>query len=86
MPLSVDTMNYFVEIIGWIGAVLIVGSYFLNINGKLKSSSGVYILSNLFGGIFFTINTLVHAAYPSMIVNIIWVLIAVAALFKKDKV
>ncbi len=78
-------MNYFVEIIGWIGAVLIVGAYFLNINGRLKSSSGVYILSNLFGGIFFTVNTLVHQAYRSMIVNIIWVFIAIAALFKKNR-
>lgn len=78
-------MNYFVEIIGWIGAVLIVGAYFLNINGRLKSSSGIYILSNLFGGIFFTVNTLVHQAYPSMIVNIIWVFIAIAALFKKNR-
>jgi len=78
-------MNYFVEIIGWIGAVLIIGAYYLNINGKIKSSSAWYIVSNLLGGIFFTINTLVHQAYPSMIVNIIWVFIAVAALFKKDK-
>ena len=78
-------MNYFVEIIGWIGAVLIVGAYFLNITGRLKSSSAVYIISNLLGGIFFTVNTLVHHAYPSMIVNIIWVLIAIGALFKKDK-
>ena len=78
-------MNYFVEIIGWIGAVLITGAYFLNINGKVKSSSVPYIVSNLLGGIFFTINTFVHQAYPSMIVNIIWVFIAVAALLKKEK-
>jgi hypothetical protein len=78
-------MNYFVEVIGWIGAVLIIGAYYLNINGKIKSSSAWYIASNLLGGIFFTINTLVHQAYPSMIVNIIWVFIAVAALFKKEK-
>lgn len=78
-------MNYFVETIGWIGAVLIVGAYFLNINGRLSSSSPVYIISNLCGGIFFTINTLVHQAYPSMIVNIIWVFIAVGALLKKKK-
>jgi hypothetical protein len=78
-------MNYFVEAIGWIGAVLIVGAYFLNINGKLKSSSMAYVTSNLLGGIFFTVNTLVHGAYPSMIVNIIWVMIAMAALLKKDK-
>jgi hypothetical protein len=79
-------MNYFVEIIGWIGAVLIIGAYYLNINGKIKSTSAWYIVSNLLGGIFFTINTLVHQAYPSMIVNIIWVFIAVAAMFKKEKV
>ena len=78
-------MNYLVEIIGWIGAVLIVGAYYLNIIGKIKSSSALYIVSNLLGGIFFTINTFVHHAYPSMIVNIIWVFIAVAALLKKDK-
>ena len=80
-----NTMNYFIETIGWIGAVLIVGAYFFNINGKLKSSSVVYIISNLVGGVFFTINTYVHQAYPSMIVNIIWVIIAIAAILKKDK-
>ena len=78
-------MNYFIEIIGWIGAVLIVGAYFFNITGQLKSSSMVYIISNLLGGIFFTINTFVHQAYPSMIVNIIWVVIAIGAIIKKDK-
>lgn len=78
-------MNYFVESIGWIGAALITGAYFLNINGKIKSTSALYIISNLVGGIFFTINTFVHQAYPSMIVNIIWVFIAVAALFKNEK-
>ena len=78
-------MNYFIEIIGWIAAVLIVGAYFFNINGKLKSSSLVYIFCNLIGGIFFTVNTFIHHAYPSMIVNIVWVIIAIAALLKKDK-
>jgi hypothetical protein len=78
-------MTYFVEIIGWIAAVLITGAYFLNINGKLKSTSAVYIISNLVGGTFFIVHTFVHQAYPSMIVNIIWVFIAVAALFKKER-
>jgi cell shape-determining protein MreD len=78
-------MYYCIEIIGWIGAVLIVGAYFYNINGKLKSSSVTYIVSNLLGGIFFTINTFVHRAYPSMMVNIIWVIIAVAAIIKNYK-
>ncbi len=74
-----------VEVMGWMGSVLIVGAYFLNINGRVKSTSVAYILSNLVGGIFFTINTFVHKAYPSMAVNIVWILIAIAALLKKDK-
>lgn len=76
-------MNIFVEVIGWVGAVLIVGAYSLNIFGVWKTSSLQYILCNLIGGFFFVINTFVHTAYPSMIVNIIWVIIAVSALFKK---
>jgi hypothetical protein len=74
-----------VEIIGWIGAVLIVGAYFFNINGKLKSTSVIYITCNLIGGIFFVINTFVHKAYPSVVVNVVWVIIAIATLLKKEK-
>lgn len=72
-----------IEIIGWIGSVLIVGAYFFNITGKVKSTSITYILCNLAGGIFFTIHTYVHQAYPSMVVNIVWVIIATAAIAKK---
>ncbi len=42
-----------IEIIGWIGTVLIVGAYFLNINGKVKSTAVPYILANIIGGICF---------------------------------
>jgi hypothetical protein len=44
--------------------------------------------ANIFGGLFFVINTYFHRAYPSMVVNIIWVIIAlvllVKPLFKKN--
>ncbi len=73
----------FVEIVGWIGSVLIVGSYFLNMQGKLDSKDIRYILANLFGGICFIINTYAHDAYPSVAVNIIWVIIAIVAIFRK---
>ncbi|MFM2360830.1 MAG: hypothetical protein RLY16_2823 [Bacteroidota bacterium] len=74
-----------IDIMGWVGSVLIVGAYFYNINGKLKSTSPWYVISNLIGGIFFSINTYVHGAYPSMVVNIIWVIIAIAAIVKKHR-
>ena len=78
-------MNVFIEIIGWIGAVLVIGAYCLNMYGYWKSDSLPYVICNIIGAVFFIINTFVHKAYPSMIVNIVWVIIPVIALFKKKK-
>jgi hypothetical protein len=78
-------MTNTIEIIGWIGTVLIVGAYFLNINGKIKSTALPYILANLMGGILFSIYTYAHRTWPNMVVNVVWVCIAVAALAKKNK-
>ncbi|HMO61915.1 MAG TPA: hypothetical protein PKC39_06690 [Ferruginibacter sp.] len=73
------------EITGWIGTILIVGAYFLNINGKIKSTAMPYILCNLIGGILFSVYTFAHRTYPNMVVNITWVIIAIAALLRKEK-
>ena len=78
-------MNTIVEILGWMGSVLIVGSYALNITGRLAATHKLYVLANILGGIFFVVNTYFHQAYPSMFVNIVWVIIAIVMLNKKDK-
>jgi hypothetical protein len=78
-------MNILVEILGWVASVLIVGSYALNITGRLAAESKAYIFANIFGGLFFVINTYCHQAYPSMVVNMIWVIIAIIMITKKKK-
>jgi hypothetical protein len=78
-------MNVLVEIMGWIGSILIVGSYALNITGRLEATHKLYVLANILGGLFFVVNTYFHQAYPSMFVNIVWVIIAIVMLNKKDK-
>ena len=78
-------MNILIEILGWIASVLIVGSYALNITGKLSASSKTYVLANIIGGVFFVVNTYYHQAYPSMFVNVIWVIIAIYMISKKKK-
>jgi len=78
-------MMMVIEIAGWIGAVLLLASYALNINGKLGSTSVAYIMCNLLSGAFFAINTTYHRAYPSAVVNVIWFGIAVAALVKHKR-
>lgn len=75
----------FVETIGWIASILIVGAFALNSFGKIDSTSKLYQLANLIGGIFFIINTVHHKAYPSAVVNVVWVIIAIVALLKLRK-
>jgi hypothetical protein len=72
-----------IEMLGWIASVLIVGSYALNITGKLPASSKIYVLANIIGGVFFVVNTYYHKAYPSMFVNVVWVIIAIYMISKK---
>ena len=74
-----------IEVIGWIGSILLLGSYFLNIKGKIKSTSTIYSVCNLIAGILFSIFTYARQTYPNMVVNIVWVLIAIEALLKKGK-
>jgi hypothetical protein len=76
-------MNILIEMLGWIASVLIVGSYALNITGKLAASSKIYVLANIIGGVFFVVNTYYHKAYPSMFVNVVWVIIAIYMISKK---
>ncbi len=75
-------MNALIDILGWIASVLIVGAYFLNIRGRWSAQSKWYILCNLVGGAFFIINTAYHGAYPSALVNVVWVIIAIFSLWK----
>ena len=72
-----------VDIVGWSGSVLGVAAYALNIYGKLSSSSIMYYALNIAGSSGLMIHTIYHHALPSMVVNIVWIFIAMVALSKK---
>jgi hypothetical protein len=69
-----------VEIAGWIAAVLILTAYGLLSAGKLTGKSPAYQVMNIVGAIGFVINTGYNGAYPSAVLNVIWVGIGVWAL------
>jgi len=72
-----------IDSIGWIGSVMVVLAYALNIAKKMASDSLTYYLLNILGSACLIVNTYYHHAIPSAVVNVIWVLIALAALLKK---
>ena len=75
-------MAIFVELVGWIGALLILGAYILVSIGRLSGGSAAFQWMNALGATFFVLNTWWHGAIPSMVLNIIWGCIGFAALWR----
>jgi hypothetical protein len=71
-----------IEIAGWIAAVLILTAYGMLSAGKLTGKSVAYQVMNIVGAIGFVINTGYNGAFPSAVLNVIWVGIGVWALVK----
>jgi hypothetical protein len=73
-------MTLWIEIIGWAGALLVLGAYVGVSSGRLSGTSTAFQLMNALGAAFFVLNTWWHGAIPSMVLNIIWSAIGFAAL------
>ena len=68
------------DVLGWIGAVLLLGAYALVSFKKLAPDSFAYQAMNIVASILLLINTLYYGAYPSSFVNAVWTVIAVVAI------
>ena len=76
-------MAILIETIGWIGSVMIVLAYALNMYKKMASDAVAYYLLNIAGSGCLVIYTLYKQANASAVVNMIWVFIALLALLRK---
>lgn len=75
-------MKLFIDIIGWIGSAEVIIAYALNSTQKMKSDSLLFQILNLTGAAFLIANTIYYHAYPSAVINIVWVGIALFAIGK----
>ena len=75
-------MKFAVEVIGWAGAVLILGAYALLSANKLRAESVSYQLMNILGAAGFVINSGYNGALPSAVMNVVWIGIGVYALYQ----
>lgn len=75
-------MNILVEIVGWTGALLVLGAYLGVSSGRLTGKSAAFQWLNALGAAFFVLNTWWHGAIPSMVLNIIWSGIGFVALWR----
>jgi hypothetical protein len=73
-------LKTFIEIAGWVGTVLVLGSYALISSGKLPPRSALYHSMNLVGAIGLAINSGWNGAWPSAGLNVVWFGIAIVAM------
>ena len=71
-----------IEAIGWVSALLILGSYILVSNGRHTGQSRAYQWMNVVGAAGFVVNTWWHGAMPSAVLNVVWCLVGIWALWK----
>jgi hypothetical protein len=78
-------MTIMVEVIGWVGAALILGAYALLSAGKVVARSKAYQWMNIVGAAAFILNSGWNGAYPSAAVNVIWMGIGTWALLNSRR-
>ncbi|HEY3851111.1 MAG TPA: hypothetical protein VGL87_09085 [Steroidobacteraceae bacterium] len=67
----------FIELAGWLGALLILGAYGLMTAGRLQARSALYQWMNIVGAVGFIINSGWKGAWPSAWLNIVWLAIGI---------
>lgn len=69
----------FVDLLGWVGAVLLLVAYGCVSFKKLRPELIAYQVINGLGSCCLVVNTMFYRAYPSAFVNVIWIAIALTA-------
>jgi hypothetical protein len=77
--------EFWIDLIGWVGAGSVLVAYLMVSTRRWEGHSVPYQFLNLIGGVCLILNTLYFGAYPSSLVNLVWVAIAVFALVKERR-
>ncbi|VVB83843.1 Uncharacterised protein [uncultured archaeon] len=68
--------------VGWLGMILLILAYFFLSSKRLKSNSLIYHLLNLFGAVGIAVSTFATKSWPSVTLNVIWIVIAGFSIYK----
>jgi hypothetical protein len=75
-------MKLLIDIIGWIGSIMLIAAYGLNSYQKIKSDSFLFLTLNVVAGLLLIIYTWYKEAFANTFLNVVWVIIAIPALIK----
>lgn len=72
--------NLLIDIIGWAGVAALLLAYGLVSLRRVDGDSVVYQLLNVIGGALLIINSFYYGAFPSVGINVAWIIIGLATL------
>ena len=72
-----------IDIAGWIGVIALLIAYGLVSTKRIEGDAVIYQLLNLAGAALLIVNSFYYGAYPSVVINVIWIGIAIFALWQK---
>jgi hypothetical protein len=71
-----------ITVVGWAGAALLLLAYGFTSTGRLPPEGARFQFLNLTGALALTANSAYYGAWPSAALNIVWIVIGVAALVR----
>jgi len=74
--------DFTIDILGWIGSLLLVTAYWLNSKNLINAQTKAYQFLNIVGSLSLMLNTFYYGAYPSSSVNVVWLLMGLYHLNK----
>jgi drug/metabolite transporter (DMT)-like permease len=82
---EIMSMSVIFDIAGAVGMILILLAYFLLQKGRLSDDDFLYNLANLVGAICIGIYSTYYKAWFSVILNVVWAVIALVDLMRNYK-
>jgi hypothetical protein len=76
------TKSLLAELIGWLGIALVIGAYALALFDVLGIHSMPYLMMNIIGSACILFIAWYHKDIQPAVLNAIWILIALASIFR----
>ncbi|NBO17820.1 MAG: hypothetical protein EBV03_01070 [Proteobacteria bacterium] len=74
-----------VEVVGWVGAALVLGAYGMLSARKLTGDSYAYHYANIVGAALFIFYAIMKTAWATLFVNATWMCIGLFAIYSMKK-
>ncbi|MFQ5490872.1 MAG: hypothetical protein ACE5GE_09145 [Phycisphaerae bacterium] len=76
------TVEWMIDVLGWVGAGLLLLAYAMVSAERWRGGSFKFQSLNVAGSVLLIVNTVHYGAYPSAVVNAVWIGIAVYTLVR----